>query len=167
MAHSEQINTRGNIWGALRAAFDFGLRTVYPYDRLNGIGLVGNAKMTFDFSVDGGAIGTITPSGSPKLPAGAIILGGVIDVTTLLTSGGAATVGLGLGSGAQVASLLAPITVAGAPWSTAGVKPVIPVFTAATAVKVAAETQLTLTIAAFVVTAGKFDVNLVYVIGNN
>jgi len=154
------------MWGALRAAFDMGLRTVFPYDRSSGIGLVGNAKMTYDFAVDGGAIGTIIPLGSPKLPAGAIIIGGVIDVTTLLTSGGAATVGLGLGSGAQVASLFAPITVAGAPWSTAGLKAVIPIWTAATMVKVAAETQLSLTIAAFAVTAGKFDVNLEFVIGN-
>lgn len=137
-----------------------------PIASTGGLAAVGNAKMTYDFTVDGGAISTITPTNSPTIPQGAVIIGGFIDVTTLLTSGGAATVGLGLGSGAQVASLLAPITVAGAPWSTTGIKPIIPVFTAATAVKVAAATRLTLTIAAFTVTAGKFDVNIQYQMGN-
>jgi len=130
-----------------------------------GLGGVANAKMTYDFAVDGGAISTITPTNSPILPINAIITNGFIDVTTLLTSGGAATVGLGLGSGAQVAALFAPITVAGAPWSTTGVKAIIPI-SAPTAVKVVAAARLTLTIAAFAVTAGKFDVNVQYQIGN-
>jgi len=128
-----------------------------------GIGAVGNAKMTYSFAVDGGAISTITPTNSPTLPANAIILGGTIDITTTLTSGGAATIALGLGSGAQVASLKAALAVAS--W-TAGQLALIPVFTAATYVKVTAATKLTLTIAAATLTAGRLDVNLVYVQGN-
>src|SRR6267142_6465975 len=47
-----------------------------------GLGVVGNAKMTYDFAVDGGAIATITPANSPTIPINAIILGGTIDITT-------------------------------------------------------------------------------------
>lgn len=134
-----------------------------PVQGLGGLGVTGNAKMTYDFAVDGGAISTITPSNSPTLPAGAIILGGTIDITTQLTSGGAATIALGLGAGAQVAALKAATAVA--TW-VVGQLAMIPVFTAATYVKVAAATPLTVTIAAQALTAGKFDVNVVYVQGN-
>lgn len=164
MAHPGQFSTRGQMWAMLKEAANFGFQALMPFERNNGKGLVGNAKMTFDFSVDGGAIGTITPVNSPQLPAGAIILGGVIDITTALLSGGAATIALGLGSGAQVASLKAATAVA--TYALGMAVPVVPLFTAATYVKVAAETQMTLTVAAFALTAGKMDVNIVYVVGN-
>lgn len=128
-----------------------------------GLGAVGNAKMTYDFAVDGGAVSVITPTNSPTIPLNAIILGGTIDITTTLTSGGAATIALGLGSGAQVAALKGATAVAS--W-TAGQLALVPVFTAATYVKAAAATRLTVSIAAFALTAGKFDVNLAYVQGN-
>lgn len=130
---------------------------------LGGLGSVGNAKMTYDFAVNGGAISTITPANSPTLPLGSIILGGTIDITTTLTSGGAATIALGLGSGGQVAALKAATAVAS--W-TAGQLTLVPVFTAATYVKVTAAAAITLTIAAATLTAGKFDANLVYLQGN-
>lgn len=130
---------------------------------LGGLGVTGNAKMTYDFATDGGAVSTITPTNSPTLPINSIILGGTIDITTQLTSGGAATIALGLGSGAQVAALKAATAVAS--W-TVGQLAMIPVFTAASYVKVAAATRLTMTIAAQPLTAGKFDVNVVYVQGN-
>lgn len=135
-----------------------------PVSALGGLGTVGVAKMTYSFAVDGGAIATITPAQTATLPVDAIILGGVIDVTTQLTSGGAATIALGLGSGAQAASLLAATAVAS--WTVGTTLVVIPKFTAATWLKVAATTSLTLTVAAFALTAGRFDVNVVYVQGN-
>jgi hypothetical protein len=148
-------NTKASpVWSALSGPVANGA---------GGLGAVGNAKMTYDFAVDGGAIGPITPTNSPTLPIGAIILGGTIDITTPLTSSGAATIAVGLGTGAQVAALKAATAVAS---YTAGQMAVIPVFTAATYVKVAAATALTLTVAAFALTAGKFDVNVVYVQGN-
>lgn len=128
-----------------------------------GLGVVGNAKMTYDFAVDGGAISTITPANSPTIPQKAIILGGVIDITTTVAAGAGATIALGLGSGAQVAALKAAT---GFATYTAGLVALIPVFTAATAYKVTAAARLTLTIATNTVTAGKFDVNVVYVMGN-
>jgi hypothetical protein len=133
---------------------------------ISGLGLIGNAKMSYSFAVDGGAQATITPVNSPLLPIGAIILGGVIDIPVTIPVGVGASIGLGLGSGAQVASILAPAAISGVPWSTIGLKAIIPVFTAATAVKVAAATRLTLTISAANLTAGLFDVNVVYVQGN-
>ena len=134
-----------------------------PVQSNGGLGVIGNAKMTYDFAVDGGAIATITPANSPTLPINAIVLGGTIDITTTLTSGGSATIALGLGAGAQAAALKAALAVAS--W-TAGQLALIPVFTAATYVKAAAATALTLTIATATLTAGKFDVNLAYIQGN-
>lgn len=128
-----------------------------------GLGTTGNAKMTYDFTVDAGAISTITPANSPSIPINAIILGGVIDVTVPLTSGGAATVALGFGSGAQAAALKAATGFASFTTTTL---PLIELFTAATYFKLTATARMTLTIAAATLTAGRFDVNLVYVQGN-
>jgi hypothetical protein len=130
-----------------------------------GLASVGNAKMTYSFAVDGGAIATITPTNSPTLPVGAIILGGVIDITTTLTSGGAATIALGFGSGAQVAALKGATAVAS--WTAGLTLPLIPIFTAATYYKLTAAARMTLTVAAATLTAGVMDVNLVYVQGNS
>jgi len=132
----------------------------------SGLGVVGNAKAVYDFATDGGAISTITPRNSPTIPANAIILGGVLEVAVIAASGGAATIGVGLGSGAQVASLQAAVAFNGAPWSTTGMKAVIPVFTVATYVKATAATAITFTIAAATLTGGRFNVNLAYVQGN-
>lgn len=159
----DSFGPRGNLWAMLRYLSNLGFSRLSPFDANDGMGLVGNAKMTYNFAVHGGAIGTITPTLSPTLPAGAIILGGTIDITTTLTSGGAATIALGLGSGAQVAALKAATAVA---TYAAGQLTLVPIFTAATYVKVAAATKLTLTIAAVALTAGKLDVNIVYVQGN-
>jgi len=128
-----------------------------------GLGAVGNAKMTYDFASDGGAIGTITPANSPTLPLGAIVLGGVIDITTTLT-GAANTTALGFGSGAQAAALKAATAVAS---YTAGTTLVmIPIFTSATYYKLTAAARMTLTTAAGALTAGRMDVNIAYVQGN-
>jgi hypothetical protein len=139
------------------------LITNSPVIANGGLGLLGNAKMTYDFAVDGGAIGLITPANSPTIPIKAIILGGTVDVTTTLTSGGAATIALGLGSGAQVAALKAATAVAS---YAAGQVALTPVFTAATYVKAAAAARLTLSVATAALTAGRMDVNLVYLVGN-
>lgn len=131
---------------------------------IGGLGATGNAKMTYDFTVDGGAISTITPTNSPLIPANAIILGGTIDCTVSANGGAGATIALGLGSGAQVAALKG--ATAFATFAAPGQVALVPVFTAATFVKVAAATRLTVTIATNTLTAGRFDVNIVYVQGN-
>lgn len=128
-----------------------------------GLGVVQSAKVTYDFAVDGGAQGTITPANSPQLPSKAIILGGALDITTTLTSGGSATIALGTSAGSSTTSLKGATAVAS--W-TAGFLAIVPVFTAATYVKLSAAGKPTLTIATADLTDGKFDLNLVYCVGN-
>lgn len=129
-----------------------------------GLGVIGNAKMTYDFAISGGVQGAIIPPTSPTIPINAVILGGVIDVTTQLTSGGSATIALGTSAGSSAASLIAATAVAS--WTTGTGLVVIPKFTAATWLKLTAAGRPNLTIATADLTAGKFDINLVYIIGN-
>jgi hypothetical protein len=118
------------------------------------------AKATYDFSVDGGGIGTILLANSLVIPAGAIIFGGLIDGITLPASGGGATIAVGLGSGAQAAALKAAAGFA--TYSAGTILALIPVWTAATAFVVAADTKISVTIAAATLTAGKFAVEIYY-----
>src|SRR5262245_54811440 len=117
-------------------------------------------KANFDFTVDGGAIATITPVSSPIIPAGAIIFGGLIDVVVAPTSGGGATIAIGLGSGAQVAALKAATGIGS--YTLGAILALIPVWSAATAVKVAADTNITFTVATATLTAGKIAVQIYY-----
>ena len=59
------------------------------------------AYFEYDFDKHGGAVGAISVQGN-GLPAGAIITSGVIHVTAAVTSGGAATVSVGLVSAADL-----------------------------------------------------------------
>jgi len=54
------------------------------------------AVTTYDFAVDGGAVGNINLLGSAGIPSGAVAIEAFVDVTTALTSGGAATAALSL-----------------------------------------------------------------------
>jgi phage-related tail protein len=127
-----------------------------------------HAAGEYDFAVDGGAISTIVMRSSPADPLGndipnnAVILGGYIEVDTLLTSGGAASVGI---NSEAVGDILATALISGAPWSTTGRKSIIPVFTGVTTVKTSARRTLAVAITAATVTAGKFRVVLVYMAG--
>ena len=116
-------------------------------------------RARYDFAVDGGAVSTIDLT-SESIPANAIILGGFIEVDTVLTSGGSATVAL---NSEGAGDLLAAAAISGAPWSTTGRKSVIPVFTGATTVKTTAARKVQATIATAALTAGVFDVVLFYV----
>lgn len=153
-----------NMFAFLKNLSDSGNMNYFLDADQDGLGLVKSAKMTYEFAVDGGAVGLITPTNSPTLPIGAIILGGVIDITTTLTSGGAATIALGTSAGSSAASLKAATAVA--TWAAGVTVPVVPVFTAATYVKLTAAGRLTLTVASFALTAGKFNVNVIYLQGN-
>jgi hypothetical protein len=112
----------------------------------------------YDFAVDGGAISSITIS-AENIPANAIILGGVVEVDTAVTSGGAATLAVQVESAGDI---IAAAAVSGAPWSTTGRKSVIPVFTGATTVKTTAARGIVVVIAAATLTAGQVDVLLAY-----
>lgn len=113
----------------------------------------------YDFAVDGGAIGAINLTGE-SLPANAYILGGFLEVDTVL-AGATATMAL---SAEGAGDLSAATVVTGAPYSTTGRKSLIPVFTGASIVKTTAARKIFGTIATAAVTAGVFDVVLFYVV---
>ncbi len=148
---------RGNIWASLKQLAE-GQTAINPSDQV-GLGAAQVAKATYDFTVDGGAIATITPVSSPVIPAGAIVFGGLIDVV-VAPLGGGASVAIGFGSGAQVASLKAA-TVVGT-YTIGAILALIPVWTAASAVKVAADTKITFTVSGGALTAGKIAVQIYY-----
>jgi hypothetical protein len=126
---------------------------------IGGHGGLGMAEATYSFAVNGGAVGDITLTQGDTIPSGAIILGGLVEVTTALTSGGAATVAIKVeGAG----DIVAAAAISGAPWSTTGRKSVIPVFTGATSVKTTAARSIVATVATAALTAGVFNVYLVY-----
>lgn len=153
-----QFSPRGNMWAMLRSLLE-GKGAINP-SMQRGLGALQEAKTTYDFSVDGGAVGTITPKATVIIPAGAVIFGGFIQGITLPTSGGGATIAIGLGSGAQVAALKAATAIA--TYVAGATVALIPVFTAASVVKAAADTAITFTIATAALTAGKVQVTVFY-----
>lgn len=130
----------------------------------SGLGAVRYAKSLYDFAVDGGAVSAILPASGATLPNKAIIHGGVLDIVTTFTSGGAATLALGTSAGSAANSILAATAVASL---TAGITTVlIPKFTAASILKLTAAGVIQWTIAAFAMTAGKAGLTLFYTVGD-
>jgi hypothetical protein len=119
---------------------------------------VQTARAHYDFAVDGGAVGDIALRGE-QIPSGAIITDVLINVETVLTSGGAATVAL---KAESAADLNIADAISGAPWSTAGAKRGD--LDADTApVKTTADRTITATVATAALTAGKFSVLVTFV----
>ena len=73
---------------------NYGSRGVGVVGRSDYVGRTKWGRAFYDFATDGGAVGAINLRGD-KLPSGARIISSYIDVTTQVTSGGAATVSLG------------------------------------------------------------------------
>ena len=116
----------------------------------------------YDFAVDGGAVSTIAITTGTPIPAGSVIVGGYVDITTTLTSGGAATIACQVEAANDILT-----AVAVASW-TAGRKNILPAFTtgaltAGTQVKTTADRNISVVIAAAALTAGVANVVL-YVI---
>jgi len=80
---------------------------LYNKNTGTGIGNMLMARARYDFSVDGGAVGAITPKLGCSLPDNAVIVGGTINSTTAVLSGGAATVSVGTTAGSSATSILA------------------------------------------------------------
>lgn len=119
------------------------------------------ARGRYDFAVDGGAVGDIPLSLTPQIPPGAYIVSGFVEVDTALTSGGSGAVSVNVeGAGDIVASA----AVSGAPWSSTGRKSIIPAGTGATSVKTTAARSIVATIGTAALTAGAFDVVLLYAV---
>lgn len=117
-------------------------------------------KGEYSFATDGGAVSTITlRSADGPIPAGSRVLGGYIEVDTAPTSGGAATISVGVEAAAD---LQAAAAISGAPWSTLGHKDIIPDATGSTVVELTAARSPSIAIAAAALTAGVFNVVLIY-----
>jgi len=134
--------------------------TLDDSDRLYKSG-VGAAKSTFQFVYSfadlGGATGSIplTQINGP-LPANFLIQNSFIEVISGLTGGAGATGALTTGQSAG--DLVVATLIAGAPFSTTGVKVTIPLLgTIATWVKTSAQRSPALVVAVNAVTAGKLN----------
>lgn len=122
------------------------------------------ARARYDFAEDGGTVGAknlLGITGASLIPAGAVVLGGFVDVLTAPTSGGSATIGIGIESGSDVIAVAA---ISGAPWSTTGRKALIQTFSnPASSVKTTAARNIVANIGTAALTAGKFDVYVAYI----
>lgn len=110
----------------------------------------------YDFAIDGGAVSTITlRSNDGAIPAGSIIMGGVLDVLTAVATA--------TGTVAATAETAADVLAAtGAAGLTLGRKSVIPAFTGATSLKTTVPRSPSIVIATAALTAGKFELTLFY-----
>ena len=114
----------------------------------------------YDFAVDGGAISTIVlRSNDGPIPAGSYIVSGVLDILTLFTTGTAAVAALTVEAANDIVS---STIVSGAPYSTTGLKSIIPAGTGATAVKTTVTRAPSIVIATGTITAGKCRLVLFY-----
>lgn len=114
-------------------------------------------KFVYDFDVLGGGTGSIplTQSDGP-LPNGFVIQNAFIDVISGLTGGAGATGAITTGQSAG--DLVIATVVAGAPFSTTGLKVTLTLLgTIATWVKTTAQRSPALVVAVNAVTAGKFN----------
>lgn len=128
------------------------------YPRASAIQVV---RGRYDFASDGGAAGDIDLTLDAQVPDNAYILGGFVEVDTVPTSGGAATVAVKVeGAG----DIVAAAAISGAPWSTTGRKDIVPDFTGSAVVKTTEARKVQATVATAALTAGAFDVVLFYVV---
>lgn len=126
----------------------------------NALNALRVGKWTYSFAVNGGAVSSIPLTG-PTLPQNAVILGGNLDVTTIVAGSGA-TCAIQVESANDIISAAA---VSGAPWSSTGLKAIVPVFTAATYKKTTTNTRVpNLVVTAAVLSAGIFNLQLVYIV---
>ena len=130
---------------------------------------LGVLKCDYKFSRDGGAVSTIDlklpgeDEVAATLPDNAVIWDGCIDVLTAVTSGGAAEMSLQANAADD---LVIATVVAGAPWSTTGLKVIIPVGSVATAIKLTAARTIQSAVSVAVLTAGEFNVFLFYLLSD-
>lgn len=117
------------------------------------------ARAYYDFATDGGAVGAITLRGD-KLPSGAVILSSVIKVDTVVTSGGAATVSIGVQSATDVR---AAATLSTAPALDATGNKLGATTRASAPVSTTADKDVVATVAVAALTAGRFSVLIEYV----
>lgn len=120
------------------------------------------ARGEYDFSVDGGVVGTIALMDATDIPSGATVIGGWVEIETQLTSGGAATIAIQIEGAGDIVPATAVAT-----W-TIGQKEIVPALTAGAAlaasdvVRTTAARDISAVIAVADLTAGKFSVIALY-----
>lgn len=126
-------------------------------------GLGGHLRMArakYDFAADGGgAPGLITPATNCVIPDNAIIVSGFANPTTALV-GSSTTIAIGTSAGSAANSLKA--ATAEASFGSDVIVALVPVFTAATAVKMTAAGSITITTAVAALTAGVMEITVFY-----
>jgi hypothetical protein len=115
-----------------------------------------NAYGVYDFTKQGGAVGTIALSGDGQLPPGAVIIGGYVDVTVAALSA-TGTIAITVQTAGDIV-----VAVGQASW-TIGIKSIVPAFSGATAIKTTAVRNISAVIATAAYTAGQFRVVLFWV----
>lgn len=123
------------------------------------LGEVKVVKALYDFATEGGVLGDITLRGD-TIPNGALILGAYVEVTTVPTSGGAASVALKLEGAADVN---AADVISGAPWLTTGLKRADALGDADEGLVLTAARSVVATVAVADLTAGVFNVYVLYI----
>lgn len=122
------------------------------------------ARARFDFAVDGGAVATIALALADTVPAGAIMLALIANPTVALTSGGSATISIGLSAGGTGSAALKALT-AVATYSLDAILAGVPSF--AVPVKTTADGLINVSVAVAVLTAGVMDIQVLYVMPIN
>lgn len=117
------------------------------------------ARAYYDFATDGGAVGAIVLRGD-KIPNGAVVLDTIISVTDSVTSGGAATVSLGINSATDVR---AAATLSTAPKLDTEANARAAVTRATAPLTSDAANDITATVAVAALTAGAFSVLVEYI----
>lgn len=118
------------------------------------------ARGLYDFAVEGGAVSDITLRGD-TIPSGAIVTRVVIDVDTVPTSAGAATIAL---KAEGAADLQAADVISGFPWSSTGAKNGDAQFSVAANIPTTtAARSIVATVGTAALTAGVFSVIVGYV----
>lgn len=123
------------------------------------VGMSKYARGFYDFAVDGGAVGAITLRGD-SIPSGSIVVDTFVNVDTIVTSGGAATVSLGIQTAVDIRAVATDLTTAPA-LSTLGPKHGL-ITGASVPSTTTAIRPVIATIATAALTAGKFSVIVEY-----
>lgn len=122
-----------------------------------------SVKCTYDFTVQGGAIGSINlldeDGVAVTIPSGAIITRTLIYVPVACTSGGSATIAVKSKSAADLKAATAYTS-----FTLAALLDGVPANTAATSIVMTADTIPAITIAVAALTAGKINVFIEYVL---
>lgn len=114
------------------------------------------ALAKYDFSVDGGAVAQITPKLSPVIPAGSIIFGASMHVTTACTSGGSATVSADLAAGADIVAATAVASLTDDAVIAGKIAP------DASPITLLADQAIKVTVGTAALTAGQIEVAVIY-----